>query len=724
MKFKKRFFLIAGAGFPLLFMCSGAFASGTSGPDNIAGRSAALVMQVGLIIFAAWSGGAIFRKMRLPTVLGEVLSGVIIGPYLLGSFPLPSFPAGILPFYGTFPVSPELYGLAMIASIVLLFLVGLETDIELLFKFSAAGAVVGIGGVLVSFIAGAAAGAFFMHIFYGNIFTLAHPIPLFLGVISTATSVGITARVLSNRKKMDSPEGVTTLSAAVVDDVLGIIAFAVVIGIARSGHVVWLDIFFISLKAIGIWLFFTLSGLIFSRNIGVFLKRFKDRPTMAVMSFALALLLSGLFERSGLAMIIGAYVMGISLSKTDISFIVQENLTALNKFFVPIFFCVMGMLIDLREIARPEILYFGLIYTLLAVAGKVAGCGIPSLFMNFNLRGALRIGVGMVPRGEVALIISGIGLALGLINHDVFSLAVIMTFLTTLFTPPILDLMLRSDKPVLRKTFGEKKAMETIRYALPNPETTELILGKIISDFENEGFFVHRVSIPDALYQIRKNDVSMSLRRYPEELVFECSGDDSSFVHTVFYEVIAELEELMKRLETVSDKKKISQDLFNNVSSGKKERIKISEIIRPNTVTLTLKGESKKEIITELVDILISSGDLSDKKRESVLAELLERESVMSTGMQEGIALPHVKTTAVEHLASAVGIKKSGVDFDSLDKKPANIFVLTLAPKNNYEPYLQFVGEVTKVLIDPLNREKILSSYSNIELYYAMTHTA
>lgn len=689
---------------------------------TLVGRMNLLVLQVGVIILSAWLGGALFNKLRLPRVLGEVSSGILIGPYLLGNMALPFFPVGLFPLYDAFPVSPELYGLAVIASIVLLFLVGLETDVELLFKFSATGAIVGISGIIMSFASGAAAGAIFMRYFYGGSFTLTHPVPLFLGVISTATSVGITARVLSKRKRMDSPEGVTTISAAVIDDVLGIIAFAVVIGIARVGHMAWQNVVTISLKAIGLWLIFTLAGLAFSNIIARFLKKFKDRPTMAVMSFALALILAGVFEKSGLAMIIGAYVMGISVSKTDISFVVQENLSVLNKFFVPIFFCVMGMLIDLRQIARPEILYFGLLYTFLAVAGKIFGCGMPPLFMNFNLRGAARIAVGMVPRGEVALIISGIGLSLGLINRDVFSLAIIMTFLTTLLTPPVLNLLLRSDKTTLKKTSPVKKNIETINYSLPNPETADLILGKTLADFENEGFFVHRVSVPDTLYQIRKDDVSITLKRLPQELMFECSEDDAFFVHTVFYEVIAELEELMKRLESVSDKKRISQDIFDHAHSKGKERVKISDVIRPRAVTTELSGNSKKEVITELVDLLIYSGDLHVEKREDVLKELAERESTMSTGMQEGIALPHTKTPAVDRLISAIGLKKAGVDFDSLDKKPATILVLTLAPKYHQEPYLQYVGEITKVLINPDNRRRILSSKTNEELFAAIAN--
>lgn len=697
------------------------FAQERAGSPDLVSRMAHLVLQISLMLFAAWTGGALFNKFKLPSVLGEVLSGIIIGPYLLGKLPLPSFPLGLFPLQSGFPVSSELYSLTVIASIVLLFLVGLETDIEMLFSFSAAGSVVGIGGVIASFILGDLAGVFFGKHVFGTALGFMHPIPLFMGVISTATSVGITARILSDKRKMDSPEGVTILSGAVIDDVLGIITFAIVIGIIRSGHVVWREVSLISIKAISIWLGFTALGLIFSKYLSRFLKNFRDRATMAVMGFAMALLLAGVFEKSGLAMIIGAYVMGISLSKTDISFLIQENLAAVHKFFVPLFFCVMGMLINFREMANPNILFFGLMYVIFAIFGKIIGCSVPALFMNFNLNGAARIGMGMIPRGEVALILSGIGLALGAIPHEVFSIAVIMTFVTTLITPPILDKMLDSDAPVLRKAQPPKKEARTIRYAMPNPETGELFAGKIISDFENEGFFVYRFEIPTVVYQIRKNEVFITLRLLPEELVFECSADDVQFVHTVVYEVIAELEDLMKRLEKISDKEKIGKDLFDKNGGPGKERLDISHIIHPVAVTAALKSSTKNAIIEELVDLLVISGQLPSSKKKEALNDLLEREATMSTGMQEGVALPHAKSKAVDKLISSVGIKKDGVDFDSLDKKPSTIFVMTLAPKANQQPYLQFMGEITKILISGENRQKLLACGSSKELYQALT---
>ncbi|MDD3088662.1 MAG: cation:proton antiporter [Candidatus Omnitrophica bacterium] len=680
-----------------------------------------LVFQISVILFAAWTGGTLFNRFRLPSVLGEVLSGVIIGPFMLGKIPLPAFPLGLFPMTAGFAVSTELYSLAAIASVILLFLVGIETDLELLFRYSVKGLVVGIGGVVASFVLGDLVGVLFGNLLFGRHLGFAHPVPLLLGVISTATSVGITARILSDKRKMDSPEGVTILSAAVIDDVLGIILFAIVVGVIKSGHVVWREVSMISLKAISLWLGFTALGIAFSGHLSRFLKGFKDRTTIAVMAFALALFLAGIFERSGLAMIIGAYVMGLSLSKTDISFLLQENLASLNKFFVPLFFCVMGMLINLREMSDPRILLLGLIYVVFAIVGKLLGCSVPALFMNFTAAGALRVGLGMIPRGEVALIIAGIGLALGAIPHDVFSVAVIMTFITTLITPPVLAKTLDWKAPSLRKNQPPAKVLRQIVYDMPNQETGELLLGKIVTDFENEGFFVYRVEIPEVMYQIRKNDVFITLKYFMDKLVFECSDNDTAFVHTVFYEVIAELEELMSRLEKISNREKIAQNIFCDETGTCKERIKLSQVISPLAVSANLKGSSKSEILEEMITLLMVSGALPADNRAQALKDLWEREKTMSTGMQEGVALPHAKTLAVDKLIAAVGIKNGGADFDSLDKKPSEIFVLTLAPKANQQPYLQFMGEVTKVLVNPENRKRILSSRTNKDLYKAIT---
>ncbi|HQO91995.1 MAG TPA: cation:proton antiporter, partial [bacterium] len=218
-----------------------------------------LIFQMAILVTAAKIFGIIFVKLKLPSVLGELSAGIFLGPYLLGSIAIPGFPHGMFPLPVTelMPVSGELYGMATFASIILLFLTGLETDIEMFLRYSFAGSLVGIGGVFASFVIGAFTGMYFLGLPFMS------PAILFLGVMSTATSVGITARILSEKRSLDSPEGVTTLAGAVIDDILGIILLAIAIGIVgammdNSGESIqWGSISLIAFKAIAVWILFT-----------------------------------------------------------------------------------------------------------------------------------------------------------------------------------------------------------------------------------------------------------------------------------------------------------------------------------------------------------------------------------------------------------------------------------------------------------------------------------
>ncbi|HAJ57628.1 MAG TPA: sodium:proton exchanger [Candidatus Omnitrophica bacterium] len=677
-----------------------------------------LVFQLGVIIIAAWFGGKLFERFSLPAVLGEIVIGALIGPYVLGHLPLPGFPLGLFPFSSGFPVSAELYSIATIASIVLLFLAGLETDIDAFLKLSFVGPVVGIFGVIFSFVLGDLTAVVFSKFLFGAQYGFVHPVPLFLGVISTATSVGISARILSEKKKMDSPEGVTIVASAVIDDVLGIIILAIVIAMAKSSQISWGDIGLISLKALGIWLGFTVAGVLASNHLSQFLKRvFKDKITIAIAALALALLLSGIFERSGLAMIIGAYIMGLSLSKTDLCYVIHENLVVVQKLLVPVFFCVMGMLVNFREMTSPHILLFGLVYLLVAIISKVVGCGFAAGLFGFNFRGSMIVGIGMVPRGEVALIVAGIGLSSGVIPHDAFSVAVMMTFLTTLITPPILAKLVESDKPVFMSRRKVKDERVEIRYKMPNPETADLVLRKTILMFESNGFYVHRIVMDDVVYQIRRNGTFIVLNYDSKQMTFHCKEQDASFIHTLFYEVMAELENTMKKLQTLADKEQIGRNIFSLKTGSKKKEISVSDILSPSAVGVRLDGNTKEEILMELVGLLVRSGQLRYEIRGEILKSLLERESVMSTGMQDGIAMPHVKTGSVKNIITAFGVKKEGVDFGSLDSKPSKIFILTLCPKSLSGPYLQYMAEFSKSLVSENARNSILSCKTSHELY-------
>ncbi|MDD5069643.1 MAG: cation:proton antiporter [Candidatus Omnitrophica bacterium] len=691
--------------------------------SNLTEKMAMLVFQLSFILIAAWCGGFVFEKLKLPKVLGEIFSGTIIGPYCFGAIPFWGFPQGFFPLQPDFPVTVELYSFTAVAAIILLFLVGLETDINTFFRFSLAGSVIGIGGVFFSFIFGDFLGIIIARNLLGLNCGFMHPVPLFLGIISTATSVGITARILSEKRKMNSPEGVTILAGAVIDDILGIIILAIVIGISKTEHVQWNSVAKIALKAVGIWFIFSLLGITCSRYLSRFLKKIKDKTTISIISLALAFLLAGIFEKSGLAMIIGAYIMGLSLSKTDLSYIIQDQLTVLQKFLVPIFFCVMGMLLNISEVANPTILTYGLIYSAVAIAGKLIGCSIPAMFLNFNFQGALRIGVGMIPRGEVALIMAGIGLSLGILENEIFSIAIIMTFITTLITPAILERLLQSKKKVLRKEQTASQDDKEVIYTMPNPETSEFLLQKIVAVFESEGFYVLAIKVPDLIYKIRKNRMSITLRYSDDALIFDCLAQDESFIHTLFYEVLAELEQNMKKLQVLTNKADIGKKIFGVSQTVINSKAKVYSgetpfsVLTPLAMQIDLKGNTKEEIIRELTELLVSSGQLNQDEFEPVLSDLLEREANMSTGMQFGIALPHAKSVSIDKIISAVGLKKQGVNFESLDNQDSKIFVVTVAPKDSPQSYLMYMSEITKFLMVDANRTAILASKNNSELH-------
>ena len=695
-----------------------AFASGGGAghTSDMTHRMMLLVIQLGVILLAARLGNMLLERLKMPGVLGELLAGMLIGPYLLGAVPLPGFENGLFPVGTGFAVSAELYGLCSVAAVVLLFMVGLETDTRLLKRYWVAGCMVGVGGVVVSFLAGDLTGMLFSSSLYGRRLGFFSPPCVLLGIVATATSVGITARILSEKRKLASPEGVTILAGAVVDDVLGMILLAVGLSIiaasAASGGINWGHIGIIAAKAIGIWLAATVAGLLASRRISLLLKLFKDRSAIAVMALGLALILAGLFEEAGLAMIIGAYIMGLSLSRTDLTYVIREKLDPIYAFLVPVFFAVMGMLVDLRLLLSMDVIVFGMVYTVFAGVAKIVGSGLPALLCRFNVRGALRIGCGMLPRGEVTLIIAGIGLAAGVLSPEVFGAVVFMLIATTVIAPPVLARLFTGTESGLLNPEPDQSA-ETISFSFPSTEAAELLVGKLLRAFESEGFFVHLVDRNNRVYQLRKDVVAICLRLKGQEISFECDRRQKPFINTAMYEVLAELEHTVAELKKPVDTDKIGRHLQDSAGPGELGGA-LAQSLSTKTLVPRLEGTTKIEVIDELLAALDRTGGIRDVSaaRSAVLA----REESMSTGMQYGIAIPHGRTDEVTRLVCAVGIKHEGVDFDSIDGQPSRIIVLTLAPVSKAAPHMQFMSMIGQVL-NERGRTTLLACTTADEMY-------
>lgn len=528
-----------------------------------------LVFQLSVIIISAKTFGYIAaRYLKQSSVLGELAAGMIIGPYALGGIPLPFFggePFFIIPHGTSIPVTPELYGFATVASIVLLFLSGLETDLKTFLRFAGTGAIVGLGGVLTTFILGAGSAV----VFLPGVQHLMDPRALFMGIIATATSVGITARILSERRKLSTPEGVTILSAAVLDDVLGIVLLAVVVGLVRSGGgvsagVEWGLVGKIALKAFGFWLGSTAIGILLAPRLTKSLKGLKDMEFLAMISLGLALLLAGLSEMAGLAMIIGAYVMGLALSSTDVAEDIRHWLEGVYNLVVPIFFCVMGMLVDFS--VMPKVAVYGIVYTALGVTGKIVGSGACSLFGGFNLRGAFRIGAGMLPRGEVTLIMAGLGLSIGVLDSGLFGVAVMSMFLSSLIAPPTL-LKAFTGGNGFKRSMGEgkKKELRTISFEMPSALLAGFILTRLLTSFRQAEFFPRRLDHRKPVYALRKDAIQLTLFRENHVITVNLPPNQESFVRLLLTEEILALKELFRNVEKVAESDSMERDMIGGL---------------------------------------------------------------------------------------------------------------------------------------------------------------
>lgn len=523
-----------------------------------------LVLQLAFIIIAARMGGFLFQRfLKLPSVLGELVSGMVIGPYALGALiPLP----GIGPLFATqtigLPVSSELYAIATVASIVLLFLSGLETDLRTFLRYSLVGSLVGIGGLLFSFILGDLCAVWF-----GLAPSFMHPTALFLGTISTATSVGITARILTEKHKMSSPEGVTILAGAVIDDVLGIVVLAIVVGMAKvetsGGAMEWAHIGIIAAKALSFWLVCTALGLLMARKLTGSLKRLGSPEVIVSVSLGLAMMLAGLSEMAGLAMIIGAYIMGLSLSRTDVVQELQNRLQGVYDMLVPIFFCVMGMMVDFA--AMRGALVFGLIYSVVAIFAKIIGCGIPACLTQFNFRGSLRIGLGMLPRGEVALIVAGIGLSSQAIGQDIFGVAILMTILTTMIAPPMLVRSFRGESGLKDHVQATEEKEETFTLEFPSEDIAEFLMQRLVRAFQREEFFVNHLHMEIEAWQVRKDDLSFTLTREDGTISVSVPADQQHVARLMIFEELLSLSDLLEASKNMKSLNVMGSELIGTL---------------------------------------------------------------------------------------------------------------------------------------------------------------
>jgi len=280
---------------------------------------------------------------------------------------------------------------------------------------------------------------------------------------------------------------------------------------------------------------------------------------VATAALGLAFLLAAFAEKAGLSLIIGAYTMGISLSQIDRAHALQERLRPVYALLVPIFFCVTGMMLDFGGLG--DTLLLGLLFAAAAIAGKVVGCGAPAYLLGFNTWGAARIGIGMMPRQEVALIVAGIGLSAGVLDAAMLGPVIVLAFVTTLLTPTILGAVFNDRSGLRRKEEEPARASAEFTVSLPTEEVARLVAERMVDAFRREEFFVHHRS-ELGIYEMRKEDITAFLRLEGADLVFATSGDSLQYARIVVFEEMIALREIFQQASHVGDQDEMKRLLL------------------------------------------------------------------------------------------------------------------------------------------------------------------
>ena len=377
------------------------------------------LLDVALILLSTKVFGLLTRRIEMPQVVGALVAGLLLGPAC----------------FNIVQESEFLDHIAEIGVIVLMFSAGLETDISELKKSGRNSFVIAVIGVLVPLIAGYVLASFF------NTEPEAFLQNMFIGVILTATSVSISVETLKEMGKLSTPSGNAILGAALIDDILGIVALTIITGMADTS----VQLTEVMLKIVAFFVLAIVVGVFARKGIEKLFDRYqKVHRRFSILSFAFCLLFAYVAEAFfGVADITGAFIAGLIISGTSRCNYVQMRIETLSYLLIsPVFFASIGLKVVLPEMST-SIMIFSVLLLVLAILTKIVGCGLGAKLCRYENIQSLRIGIGMVSRGEVALIVASKGMKVGLMNEAFFGPIIIMVVLTTVVTPILLKIVFK-----------------------------------------------------------------------------------------------------------------------------------------------------------------------------------------------------------------------------------------------------------------------------------------
>ena len=379
-----------------------------------------VIISLALLLFTAKIFAELFHRIKLPIVLGELLAGIVIGPYALGGLPLFNGEPLVI-------LDETIKNIGQLAAIVILFIAGLEITPREFLRGGASSFTIGALGVIVPFFVG-----YFVFSLYG----LEALETLLIATALTATSIAISIQVLSSLGKMQTKEARLILGAAIVDDILAIAVLSVVLTMVQTGNTTpdIMEITFLILKILGLFVALLVGSILIVPRILHREKLWKSQGSIEGITTAIFFGGAGIAALVGLSPIVGAFAIGMAVASTRLIKQVEEYVHKLQIIFAPLFFAIIGAQVDLRGINLDVLLIAGIL-VFIAIVTKLLGCGLPSIIFLKDKSRAMKVGIGMISRGEVGLIVAGIGATSGVLSGDVYTAIIVMVAVTTIITP-------------------------------------------------------------------------------------------------------------------------------------------------------------------------------------------------------------------------------------------------------------------------------------------------
>lgn len=379
-----------------------------------------VLISLAVLLFAAKIFAEIFNKLKLPAVLGELIAGITVGPFALGSIPIfDGKPIVIL--------NETVHQIGEIAGLVILFIAGLHITPREFLRGGASSFTIGALGVVVPF---------FLGYYVFTIFGLDGLQAIMIATALTATSIAISVSVLGELGKMQTKEAKMILGAAIVDDILAIAVLSVVVSMVQTGNLSpnVIDVIFLILKIVAIFAALLIGAIVVVPRILHAERLWKARGSIEGIVTASFFGASAIAATVGLSPIVGAFSVGMAVASTKLIKRVEEYVDKLDIIFAPLFFAIIGAQVNLTGV-NLEVLFLSAIMIIVAIVSKLSGCGVPALLFLRSKSKAMKVGIGMISRGEVGLIVAGIGVTSGALSPNIYTTVIIMVAITTLITP-------------------------------------------------------------------------------------------------------------------------------------------------------------------------------------------------------------------------------------------------------------------------------------------------